>query len=181
MRRVPYGCVGEVGGGRLGQDRGGGEVQSRGRVGASGDTCRGRERQKGDRAALVASTHPAPPAPGHHCGDYGEGGLGLRPASLGSSLPNILWEVNRPFENISALPPPPTQHTHFSKLYTWLNDRIKLALIKFLCVLLVTGTRTAFLPTLCQGAGTTPFRHKYTYGCSKILLVCCFVNVHMGF
>lgn len=104
MRRVPYGCVGEVRGGRLGQDRGGGEVQSGGRVGASGDTCRGRERQKGDRAALVASTHPAPPAPGHHCGDYGgrhssPTRLGLPPVSPWG--PNILGEVTRPLRNIS--------------------------------------------------------------------------------
>lgn len=40
MRWVAYGCVREVGGGRLGQDGGGGEVQGRGRVRAPGDPCR---------------------------------------------------------------------------------------------------------------------------------------------
>lgn len=48
MRRVANGRVGEVGGGRLGQNGCGGEVQGRGRVGAAGDACRdGRERRSG--------------------------------------------------------------------------------------------------------------------------------------
>lgn len=37
VRRVADGCVGEVGGGRLGQDGGRGEVQGRGWVRAPGD------------------------------------------------------------------------------------------------------------------------------------------------
>lgn len=46
MRRVPYGRVGEVGGGRLGENRGGGEMQRGRRVRAASDTC-GTERERG--------------------------------------------------------------------------------------------------------------------------------------
>lgn len=51
MRRVPDGRVREVGGGRLGKDGGGGEMQRRRWVWASGDTC-GR-RQKGTHTCVT--------------------------------------------------------------------------------------------------------------------------------